>query len=851
MHTGGTFNKRKEGDNVSIESRSNQYGTVFDHWQIQELIGPGSGGKTAVFLLKRNDAFQDFSAMKVVNLIEERGRYEDLPAYRKKEYDDALKECKAKAIPEVQMMLDLRGNTNVVDYLDHKFHSWSDSSGFGCDLLIRMELLEDLRKVIRSGRTFTESEILKVGRDIATALFLCHSNGIVHRDIKPENIFVNKKGDFKLGDFGISRILGTSPNVMASTGVGTPEYAAPEQFFGHHDKRVDIYSLGLVLYELCNRNRLPFATSSYVRPEDVERRRMGTPLPKPEGINAGLWSVIQKACAHKVADRYGTAQEFLEALCRLDGTKASKPPKPVIISQHSNLTGKATSKQDNYSTLPALADFDRLNALSARLADTHRTPTGQNSRKANRKKTPLTKAMIVLSILLLTATIVTGYIFYQRSIETIQASYSGEMVFVGEPINYDNLSVLGICHNGNQIELGDFTITPNELTLEGANKITISANGHECTVEITAYRIDHITAAYSEELLSVGSELDRNKISVTGVCTDGTEIPISDYTADLSQVLLPGHNQIPIHYDNLETVLTVNVEKPAVQISFDPNGGECSESARTVVYGDKIGSLPMLENIEGYTFTGWAKDGTIIPDDAVIIETEDITLVALWEPNKYTVTYHNHDESYVQDFVYGQAKSLSANKFANSIFRFVGWAASPDSEQIKYKNNERVSDLTATNNGNIDLYAVWQLDNALLLKDLVNDSGTTNIYETTTNGFEMFGNTYAGFTVGLGAWFNLWGRGTQYCVFNISDWATVGDTLKMTFGHVDGTDNGSLQISICFDGSDNATYVFEYDLTNPPKTVDIDIASHESMKIIVDNMSQTMPRVGFSFISIT
>ena len=354
MHTEGTFNKRKEGDNVSIESRSNQYGTVFDHWQIQELIGPGSGGKTAVFLLKRNDAFQDFSAMKVVNLIEERGRYEDLPAYRKKEYDDALKECKAKAIPEVQMMLDLRGNTNVVDYLDHKFHSWSDSSGFGCDLLIRMELLEDLRKVIRSGRTFTESEILKVGRDIATALVLCHSNGIVHRDIKPENIFVNKKGNFKLGDFGISRILGTSPNVMASTGVGTPEYAAPEQFFNHHDKRVDIYSLGLVLYELCNRNRLPFATSSYVRPEDVEQRRKGTPFPKPEGIDAGLWSVIQKACAHKVADRYSTAQEFLEALCRLDESSTLELPQPVIVPRQPNQTVKTTTTGVDYDTQPAL-----------------------------------------------------------------------------------------------------------------------------------------------------------------------------------------------------------------------------------------------------------------------------------------------------------------------------------------------------------------------------------------------------------------------------------------------------------------------------------------------------------------
>ena len=256
---------------MSIESRSNQYGTVFEHWQILEAIWQRTDGKTAVFLLKRNDSFRDTSAMKVISLIEERGRYDDLPAYRKKEYNDALKECMAKATPEVEMMCALRGHTNVVDYMDHKFHNWSDSSGFGCDLLIRMELLEDLRSIIRKGKIFSEKEILRIGRDIATALVLCHSHGIHHRDIKPENIMVNKEGNYKLGDFGISRLLDASPMAMASTGRGTPEYAAPEQFNGHHDTRSDIYSLGLVLYELRNRNKLPFATSSYVRQEDVQQ----------------------------------------------------------------------------------------------------------------------------------------------------------------------------------------------------------------------------------------------------------------------------------------------------------------------------------------------------------------------------------------------------------------------------------------------------------------------------------------------------------------------------------------------------------------------------------------------------
>ncbi len=351
----------KEGGSVSIESRSNQYGTVFEHWQIKEMLGHGSGGKTAVFLLSRNDSFQEFCALKVINLIEEQGSLEDLPAYRRNEYLEALEECKQRATPEVRMMLDLRGSSNVVDYLDHKFVSWCDASGFGCDLLIRMELLTDLRSVIKKGKLFEEAEILKLGKDICSALMLCHENNILHRDIKPENIFLNKRGDYKLGDFGISRILRDSPMSKATTGIGTPEYAAPEQFNGKHDRRVDIYSLGLVLYELSNQNMLPFASSSYARQEDIMKRQSGLPFPTPAASSARLWDVVRKACAFDPADRYQTAQEFMDALCRLDGFAAASgnaspsgyDTAPASGSSGGYETTPANRSSNGYKTVPA------------------------------------------------------------------------------------------------------------------------------------------------------------------------------------------------------------------------------------------------------------------------------------------------------------------------------------------------------------------------------------------------------------------------------------------------------------------------------------------------------------------
>lgn len=816
---------------MSIEARCKQYGTVFGHWKIQKLIGHGSEGKSAVFRLVRNDSKEGTSALKIVSLIEERGKYDELSSYRQKEYDRALKQCQEKAAVEVQSMRALKGNPNIVDYYGHEFRNWSDSSGFGCDLLIHMELLEDLRQFMQSDLYFTERQIVKVGCEICAALVLCHNNRIIHRDIKPENIMVNKKGTYKLGDFGISRILDASPTAMASTSIGTLAYAAPEQILSRHNERVDIYSLGLVLYELINKNRLPFSDSPYISMDQIKKRLDGRPIPKPDECSAGLWNVIRNACAHNVTERYQTAQEFLDELCRLDKTVTA------------------------YDTLPALSELglDGENDINhdRRTEPPVKLPEKGNSTPKNPKRSPKVKIAAIASVLLLFICLGIGFFAYQMSIESIMADYTGGMLFVGDRLDYGDLSVTGIRRNGKSVAINEFTVTPSEFTDDGVNQITITAKGEECTLEVPVYQIDHLTAVYGDELIPFGGALDVSKIVVTGFCTDGTELILHDYEVDLSQELLPGSNQIRIAYDGLEAILGVNVEKPAIKISFDPKGGACSESERTLVYGDLIGGLPIVENRQGYTFGGWTYNNEVISEDFVINETEDIILTASWMPNVYTVTYHSDGESYTQDFMYGQEQQLTANQFAKPIMRFAGWAVASGSDQVEYKNNERVSDLISENNGNLDLYAVWVLDKSLLLDDLVNDSGTTTVYKAATSGFSMFGTTYTGFTVKIGAWLNLWNSGTQYCVFDIADWSEVGDTLHLKFGHVDGSENAKVKISIYFDGSDDAAYVFTYDSSNPPKTEKIDIGSHESMKIIVDNLSQTITYAGFSFESIT
>lgn len=337
---------------MSIESRRHQYGKVFGHWQIKEFLGSGSGGKSAVFRLEHTESPGVESALKVVSLIEERGRIDSLSPERRNEYVKARKECSERAESEVRLMNDLQGNTNIVDYLDHTFVDWSDETGFGRDMLIRMERLSDLRGEISRGRIFDKEEVLKIGRDISTALILCHKKGILHRDIKPENIFINKNGNYKLGDFGISRIINTTSSAVASTGIGTPQYWAPEQTSGKYDVRVDIYSLGLVLYELSNRNRLPFAQSSYVRDQEIHRRLLGEPLPVPSLADEELSQVILTACAFRPEERYQTAEAFLRALNRLDdGTYA--PADCHTVPAQGDVV------QSGYRTMPAHGDFQK------------------------------------------------------------------------------------------------------------------------------------------------------------------------------------------------------------------------------------------------------------------------------------------------------------------------------------------------------------------------------------------------------------------------------------------------------------------------------------------------------------
>jgi serine/threonine protein kinase len=171
--------------------------------------------------------------------------------------------------------------------------------------------LRDL--LIKQGRlTLDEAGIFL--DQIASALQHAHNYGVIHRDVKPSNILLRPDGHAYLADFGLAKASAeTDPHPHSGIGFGTPEYMAPEQSDGINDYRSDIYSLGIILYQMLT-GRVPFTADS---PMAVTLKHLQLPPPKPSQINPDIppeiEEIILKALAKRPEERYQEASDFANA----------------------------------------------------------------------------------------------------------------------------------------------------------------------------------------------------------------------------------------------------------------------------------------------------------------------------------------------------------------------------------------------------------------------------------------------------------------------------------------------------------------------------------------------------------
>ena len=195
-----------------------------------------------------------------------------------------------------------------------------DSGTDGDTPYIVMHLIEGrtLADFLESGKTLPPMQAAKIAQEVAEALAAAHAQGVIHRDIKPANIMITRDGKVLVMDFGIARLIsGPETAPQTSAVMGTASYLSPEQAQGQSvDARTDIYSLGVVLYEMLT-GRPPFTGDS---PMAIAYKQVNATPEPPSSVNPEvppeLDAVVMRALSKNPANRYQTGQEFAADLER-------------------------------------------------------------------------------------------------------------------------------------------------------------------------------------------------------------------------------------------------------------------------------------------------------------------------------------------------------------------------------------------------------------------------------------------------------------------------------------------------------------------------------------------------------
>jgi len=277
------------GVNSELE-KALESGTMFHGLEIIQILGRGGMG---VVYKARQPQLDRIVALKV------------LPKAMGQDQEFAQRFVReARALASLQ-------HPNIVAV--HDFGKEGDSYFFV------MEFVDgtNLRAIMREGK-LTADEALNIIPRVCDALNYAHQEGIVHRDIKPENILMDKKGRVKVADFGLAKMIGGERTVLqnmtqSNVVMGTPHYMAPEQFENakHVDHRADIYSLGVMLYEMLT-GELPIG-------------KFESPSKRVQ-VDVRLDEIVLRTLEKAPEKRYQSMDEFSKEISRISEKRGVKPP---------------------------------------------------------------------------------------------------------------------------------------------------------------------------------------------------------------------------------------------------------------------------------------------------------------------------------------------------------------------------------------------------------------------------------------------------------------------------------------------------------------------------------------------
>lgn len=222
----------------------------------------------------------------------------------------------------------------VYDFADHA----------GSPFLVMKFIEGDTLKARLNRGPLNAREIELVADTVGSALAYAHKQGVLHRDVKPSNVLISGDGIMYLADFGLARIVQAVESTLSADAImGTPQYISPEQAMGKKDLdgRTDIYSLGVMLYEMVV-GRVPFNADT---PFSIIHDHIYTPLPLPQSVNSSVPEPVQRVLLKSLAkdrdDRFQTVEQliaafksaWLEAGVPIRGTDMTVPPaRPVNVS---------------------------------------------------------------------------------------------------------------------------------------------------------------------------------------------------------------------------------------------------------------------------------------------------------------------------------------------------------------------------------------------------------------------------------------------------------------------------------------------------------------------------------------
>lgn len=231
----------------------------------------------------------------------------------------AVKVLKEEFLGNEELVRRFKNESKAISILDHpNIVKVYDVSVTDQLQYIVMEYIDGitLKEYLKQrGGALTWKEVVHFATQVLSALEHAHSKGIVHRDVKPQNIMLQADGSIKMMDFGIARFSRAQSQTISDKAIGSVHYISPEQAKGDHtDARTDIYSVGVMLYEMLS-GKLPFDGTGTVSIAIMQISEKPKPLAEvAPNVPAGLRQITEKAMEKDPAARYQSAAEMLEAI---------------------------------------------------------------------------------------------------------------------------------------------------------------------------------------------------------------------------------------------------------------------------------------------------------------------------------------------------------------------------------------------------------------------------------------------------------------------------------------------------------------------------------------------------------